>query len=75
LAPLQTDWLEGVVTVGVGFTVIVKVWAVPVQPLELAATLKAPWIGELPELVAVKALIFPVPDVAVPIEALLLVQL
>jgi len=75
VAPLHKDWFDIAETVGVGLTVMVKVWAALVQPLLVAVTLKLPAIGELPELVAVNAAILPVPDVVVPMAALLLVQL
>ena len=37
-APLQSAWSAGSATVGVGFTVIVKVWAVPGQLLAVGVT-------------------------------------
>ena len=72
--PLQTTWLAGVLTVGAGFTVIVNVCAVPVQPLAAGVTAIVPAIAAAPLLVPVKADILPVPVDARPIAALLLVH-
>ena len=55
VAPLQTAKLEGTVTVGVGFTVMVYVEEVPGQPLAEGVTVIVPEIGEEPALVAVNA--------------------
>lgn len=73
--PVHTPKLEGTVTVGVGFTVMVYVDGVPVQPAELGVTVIVPLIGELPALVAVKVGMFPLPLAAKPIEVFELVQL
>lgn len=65
---LQTTWSAGSATVGVGFTVIVKVIGVPVQvaPLavKVATTVKVLVSGAVPAFVAVKAGMLPVPLVA-----------
>jgi hypothetical protein len=70
LAVLQTAWVDGVLTVGVGLTVTVKVWAVPLQPFAEGVTEKSPDMAEVPLLVAVKAEMLPLPDPAVPIAVL-----
>ena len=66
-------------TVGDGFTVMVKVIAVPVQvtPLlvKLGVTVIVAVTGAVPVLVAVKEGILPTPDAASPIDGLLFVQL
>ncbi len=63
------------VTLGVGFTVIVKVCEGPLHPLAKGVTFKFAVTGETPLLIVVKEGIFPVPDAAKPIEGLSLVQL
>ena len=75
LAPAHGVWSAGLVTVGVGFTVMVKVWAVPVQPLADGVTVMVAVTGVEPVLVAVKAFIFPLPLAASPMEVALFVQL
>ena len=74
-APLQIFWLPGVLTVGVGLTVIVKDVELPVQPS--ADGVMVIFATELlvPELVAVKEAILPAPLVPSPIDALLFIQL
>jgi hypothetical protein len=67
-------WLDGVVTVGVGLTVTVKVWAEPLQPFAEGVTEKSPEIAVVPLLVPAKGAIVPVPDEPRPIEVLSLVQ-
>jgi hypothetical protein len=74
-APLQTDWLETVFTVGVGLTVIVKVVAVPGQPAFTGVTVIVAVTGDVVLLVAVKDAISPVPLAARPIDVVLFVQL
>jgi hypothetical protein len=63
------------VTVGVGFTVIVNVCAKPVHPLAIGVTVIIPEIGAAPAFVPVNTGILPVPDAPSPIAALLFVQL
>ena len=75
VAPLHSVWFDTVFTVGVGFTVIVKVSAAPVHPLADGVTVIVAVTGVLPVLAAVKAAMLPVPLAARPIEALLFVQL
>ncbi|MNF94329.1 hypothetical protein D3C84_770360 [compost metagenome] len=83
--PIVTELVEHVVCVagvatvlGVGLTVIVKVLVVPIQLilplLNLGVTTMVATIGVVPLLMAVKAGMFPFPDAANPIEAVLLVQ-
>ena len=65
-------------TIGVGFTVIVKVWDGPEQftllLLNVGVTIMVAVTGDDPIFVAVKAGIFPFPEAAKPIEAAELVQ-
>jgi hypothetical protein len=74
-APLHIAWLAGVVTVGVGFTVMPKLRGVPLQLLATGVTIIVPVIGVIPVLVAVNDAILPDPDAARPIAILLFVQL
>jgi hypothetical protein len=74
--PLHTVWFAIAFTDGVGFTVIVKLTAVPVQPPAVdGVTVMVAVIGAAVALVAVKPGILPVPAAARPIAVLLLVQL
>ena len=73
-APLQSVWLTGVVTVGVGFTVMVNVCVAPVQPIADGVTVTTPAIGAALLLVAVNAAMLPVPDEARPIAVFVLAQ-
>ena len=68
--PLHNVWLAGADTVGVGVTVIVKVCAVPVQPLTDGVTVIMPDIANNPLLVAVNAAILPEPDAPRPMLVL-----
>ena len=79
LAPLQTVWLVNPVTVGVGLTVNVKL---PVDPLQESAlcvyigvTVTVASTQVVPVFTPAKALIFPVPEAAKPIELVLFAQL
>jgi hypothetical protein len=63
------------VTTGLGFTVMVNVIGVPLQPLAMGVTVMVDTIGVLPVLVAMNDGIFPAPLDARPIDPLLLVQL
>ena len=74
-APLHLVWSAGLVTVGVGSTVMVKETGVPGQPLIVGVTSIVPVIAALVELVAVNEPIFPVPLAANPIAVLVFVQL
>jgi len=73
--PLHNAWLAGSATSGIGFTVMVKLCAVPGQPLAVGVTVMVAVMGALVVLVAVNTGIFPVPLAARPIAVLLLVQL
>ncbi len=73
--PLHKAWLAGIVISGVGFTVMVKLCAIPVQPNTEGVTVIVAVMGILVVLIAVNAGIFPVPLAVKPIEVLLLVQL
>ena len=64
----------GAVTVGVGFTVMVKVWAVPVHPFNFGVTVIVAVIADEVELVAEKDAISPTPFAAKPILVLLFAQ-
>ena len=61
-------------TIAVGYTVIVKLSGVPVQPFELGVTVIVAVTVALLRFVATKLVISPVPLVANPIEASLFVQ-
>jgi hypothetical protein len=77
LAPLQRTWFDTTLTVGVGFTVMVKVLGVPgqeVPPLVITGvTVMVAVIGAIVKLLAVNEM-FPVPLAANPIEGSLFVQ-
>jgi hypothetical protein len=73
-AVLQTDWPVTEFTVGVGLTVIVKVFRAPGQLFAEGVTEITPCIGELPLFVPAKARILPVPLEARPMDVLLLAQ-
>ena len=76
---LQSTLLATAVTVAVGFTVMVKMEAVPVQltpPLVyVGVTVMVSTTGAVPVLMAVKANMFPTPLAAKPMEVFLFVQL
>ena len=75
---LHTVLLLTAVTLALGFTVIVKVIAVPLQFVvfeNVGVTVIDAVIGDVPLLTALKVPIFPVPDAANPIEGVLFVQL
>jgi hypothetical protein len=59
---------------GVGLTVMVNVWAEPLQPFAEGVTEKSPEIAVVPLLVAANGAIVPVPDAPTPIAVLSLVQ-
>lgn len=69
--PLHNIWFETEVTVGVGFTVIVKVLGVPGQPLAVGVTVIVATTGLVPLLVAVKEEIFPLPLAPKPMDGVL----
>ena len=75
VAPLHISWFITGVTFGVGFTVMLLVLAVPVQPLADGVTSITAVTGVLLKLLTVKAAILPVPLAARPTEVVLLVQL
>ena len=60
-APLHLIWSAGLVTVGVGFTVMVKGTMVPGQPLAVGVTCMVLVIATVPVFVAVNELISPDP--------------
>jgi hypothetical protein len=76
---LQSTLLATAVTVAVGFTVMVKMEAVPVQltpPLVyVGVTVMVSTTGAVPVLMAVKDAMSPVPLAAKPIEVFLFIQL
>lgn len=74
-APRHSVWLATAFTVGVGFTVIVKLCGVPVQVAAVGVTVIVAVCTVVPVLVAVKLGILPVPPAASPMLVLLLVQL
>jgi len=73
--PLHNVWLGITVTAELGFTVIVKVSAVPVQSPVVGITVTTPADAVVPPLVAVNDAIFPVPLSGSPIVAFEFVQL
>ena len=75
VAPLHNVWLLTALTVGVGFTVMVKVVELPGQPLADVLTVMVAVIGALVLLIAVNDPMLPVPEAAKPIVGLLFVQL
>jgi hypothetical protein len=74
VAPLQSVWSVTLSTEGVGFTVMVNVSTGPGQPFAVGVTVTVAVTGALPALVAVKVPMFPLPDAARPMVALLFVQ-
>ena len=62
-------------TVGVGLTVMVKVWGAPAHPLAVGVTVMVAVTGVVPVFTAVKAPMLPVPLAARPMEGVLFVQL
>ena len=72
----QTIWSATTLTVGIGLTVIEKVFGAPEQVLEIGVTVIKVVMGTLDRLVPVKALMVPVPLRATnPVTAVELVQL
>lgn len=74
LVPEHTVELTGIITLGNGLTVIVKLDAVPAQPLKKGVTVMIAEIGELPLFTAENAGKLPFPFDAKPIEEFELVQ-
>lgn len=74
MALLHRTWLAGCTTEGVGLTLMVKLWGLPVQPVALGTTVMVAVTGTRLLLVAVKEGISPLPLPASPIDVLLLVQ-
>ena len=68
--PAHKVWLVGVVTVGVGFTVIVKVLVEPEHDPLTGVTVIVLVIGDAIAFVAVNAAILPVPLAPKPIAVL-----
>ena len=66
--------LDGTVTVGVGFTVMVYVFAVPGQPFTVGVTVMVALIAAAVVLVALKPVMFPVPEAPNPMAVLLFDQ-
>lgn len=73
--PTHSVWLATAFTVAVGFTVILKLVGVDVQPPLDGVTTIVPVIGDAVPLVAVKLPILPLPDDPRPIAVLVFVQL
>lgn len=70
----QTVWLVIAVRLGIGFTVIVNVLGVPLQPLNVGVATKFPDIAVEPVLVAVNDEISPFPEAPIPIAVFEFVQ-
>jgi hypothetical protein len=75
LAPLQTTWSAGSVTVGVGLTVMVKVCGVPTHPAKTGVTVTVAVTGTAPAFTPVNDAMFPEPLAASPIPGVSFVQL
>lgn len=74
--PLHTNWPATGLTIGVGFTVMVKLIGVPTQPAGLTGvTVIVATNGPLVALVVINGAISPLPLAARPMAVLLLVQL
>ena len=73
-APVHID-VAIAVTAAVGFTTMVKVWAVPLQVFETGVTVIAAVTAALVLFTAVNAAIFPDPLAPKPIEVNVFVQL
>ena len=73
-APLQTTISLTVVTVGVGFTMIVNVFTSPSQALAEGVTVIFAVTGVVPVLTALNVGIFPVPVPTNPMEVVLFDQ-
>jgi hypothetical protein len=73
-APLHTVCAAMAFTVGVGFTVMVKVTGVPVHPFAAGVTVTVAVTGAEVVLAAVNEAILPVPLAARPMDVVLLVQ-
>ena len=70
LVPLHTVWLATAATVGVGFTTMVKLAGVPVQPPADGVTVTV----DVPAPLVTKDAMLPEPDVARPVAVLEFVQ-
>lgn len=73
-APVHSVWLATAPTLAVGFTVMVKVAAIPEQPPAVGVTVMVAVTGTLLVFTAVKLDMFPVPLAAKPILGVLFVQ-
>ena len=74
-APAQSVWLETVFTVGIGFTVISNVFALPGQPAAIGVTVMVAVTGVIPAFTVAKLLISVFPLPVSPIDGVLFVQL
>jgi hypothetical protein len=75
IVPTQYMAFEGADTEGVGLMVIVNVLGVPEQPFAVGVTVIVAVMGFEVAFVGIKAAILPTPLVAMPIPAVLFVQL
>jgi hypothetical protein len=73
-APTQTAWSEGFTTDGVGFTVMVKFFGVPLHVPNLGVTVIVAVIGVVPAFTPLNDAMSPVPDAARPIPGALFAQ-
>jgi hypothetical protein len=73
--PAQSVWLATAFTVAVGFTVMVNVFAAPVQPFAVGVTVIVAVTGALVVFTPLNEGIFPVPLAARPMDGVLFVQL
>ena len=69
---LQKVWFAGTVTIGVGFTVMVKLWVGPTHPFAVGVTVTIDVAATVPLLSAIKEDIPPEPTDASPVLELLL---
>ena len=72
---LHITWFTGTTTVGMGLTVILNVFTLPLQPFALGVTIRLPTKGMVNVFCPVNEAILPLPLKARPILAVLLVQL
>ena len=73
-ALLQSNWSTGSTTVGVGFTVIVNVFGIPVHPLAVGVTLMVATTATEPVFTTSNETMVPLPFAARPMEGWLFVQ-
>lgn len=68
MPPAHRTWLDGIDTVGVGFTVMINVSDIPTQPAAVGVTMITASTEDTPVLIALNAPTFPIPLAARPTE-------